>query len=313
MSVQAPFPWSVRGGTEFHAYRRAGQLLPDSGDCHYWAIPWSCEEIDTRDLKPSESTFGVTVCHAPDLSPYRSAFLRLGITDVFWPYKVKGVDFLGDTAIRLWAFPVATEDKPIQTGFRQYDGAVPVQDFVWSCVGTDTLPVFTVNSDLSPLSLPGHSALWEDVLISGSVRSELDKDTEKVEQRLQSLRQLKFQFGHDGCFIYDIVQLFLNPEGYMRAAQGRHGVKAMGFEGWIHSTLVPIEGVSSEEASYLVTALGSELLKAPVGTINLLLGESDAIQMVKRALALVSVEKREHFYRVWNHYDTTRALDGDTI
>ncbi len=313
MSLQSAFHWPVREGTEFHAYGQVDRLLPENQNCCYWAISWSSGGVDTHELKLNGSTYNVTVCHAADLSSYISTFLSAGITDVFWPYKVSGVDFLGDTAIRLWGFPVfAGVELPSDTYFRQYDDAVPVQDFIWSCINMEALPVFPVHSDLSSLCLPGHPTLWEDVLIDQYKLRELDNDVFECDRRLQSLRQLKFLYGRD-CFVYDILKLFLDPKVFVDTSHQKRGIKAASFNTWLRNFLAEAGDLSPEEASYLVTTVGSELLHAPVSTINAVLRETPVLQTFNQALSMVSSEKRNHFYNLWNHYHTTRALDADTI
>lgn len=303
---------------EAYVYRQALRFLPQGSRCVFYAAPWG--DLAYQDLEPlnvldREDRYVITVFQAENLFDFEQYFIRLGITDVFWPYVSQTERFLNGTGIRLWPFPLMASDiSGSKESFCPYDEQTPILEFIWSVVGKSKIPVFPSSQVIDHMLLPGQRELWRQAMITG-VKDNGSQSIEKlsgdeafVEEKLQAVRQLNLLYGKD-FLIYDLLKMFVNPAEFvsthMESASSSHYGRGFLFLEYLAEDF---DRSSKESSSTIVTAFNGQLLQWPIKTANWIRSNVQAKIALRSALKLVTPAKKESFLRACKQYGILQEL-----
>lgn len=129
--------WQHPAITEQHAYVQAKKYLPRTSRVAYVGFPWATlfdatarkathlahleEELATITAQIPADVRVVTVCQHIDLEKHLHFLKRCGITDVFWSHARTRGEFLFNSRIRAWPFPLYPVQQFVPKPFAERD------------------------------------------------------------------------------------------------------------------------------------------------------------------------------------------------
>lgn len=304
--------WSIASSTEQHAFRMTECYLPESEQAIYIAFPWASLFQHADNPADQKQLFAhieklknilsllknkkiVTVFQSKCFSQYKTLFLDLGITDIFWCHTKVGDSLLDNTSIRLWPFPTlasgsynhsAWGNRPhLLASSKSYSAAtfstfhycnhISIADakfflladsnssLIWTCIEHETIPVVTDTTFLPP----GNKALWQTAVVFCE-RSDkatqnlsnglelLSNNEEEYLNKLHAIRQLKLLYGKD-YFIFDIVKFLISPENFLQENSNQRPIFSLN-QSLITESYSPIEDSNIFILSFISKMLASK-------------------------------------------------------